>query len=179
MFAAGVHQKVQPVMLFLQILQLDDIRFAIGVTHIVDFKYLKVADHNPAGLLRLGQIAAVPPPLLKWGQHCPIRLALTLSQVNLESLLLNQHTGRGYVAVNIFGGSRAIIVHDLHPLFKFHDLRWLLHAIDILKHGKPKPLGILLLIAASLPVCRKLLCSTALLYTCHVLPPLGCSYGLV
>lgn len=92
--------------------------FVVGPVHIVYLKGLEIADHDPAGLLRLGQIPAVPPSLLERRQHGSVRLAFTLFEVDLHTLLLNQDASGREIAVNIFRGGRSIAVVNLYPFFK-------------------------------------------------------------
>ena len=89
MLAASVHHELQTVSLPLQVRQLEDFRFIIGAVHVVDAELLEVADHNPAGILIVGQIPGIPPGLLEGGQHGPVRLLVTLCQINIPSLLLD------------------------------------------------------------------------------------------
>ncbi len=160
MFLASVHQEVQPVKVLLQVGQQENLRFVIGAVHIVDFKGLEITDHNPAGLLRIRQETTIAPSLLERREHRPIRLTLTLLQVDLHSLLLDQRPGSGNISVNIFCGGRAVIVHDFYSFFKFDGFRGLFSTIDVLEKCNPKPLCLLLFIAPVLPVCHEFIGGT-------------------
>lgn len=135
MFLACIHQKIQAVVFFPQVREFEDFWLSIERVYIVDLKGLEIAGHDPAGLLRLGKIAAVPSPLQEGSQHRPIGLALSLLQVNLHSLLPDQGAGGWNVPVNIFRGGCAVIVYNLHPFFKFNYVRGVFCGVDILEQG--------------------------------------------
>ena len=103
MFAASVHKELQAVVLLLQVRQLEDFRLVIGTVHIVNLKFLEVADHNPAWNLVIRQIPGIAAGLLIRGQHTAVRLLVPFPQINVPAFLLNQDTGGFNIAVNEAG----------------------------------------------------------------------------
>ena len=168
----GMGQEMQAVELLFQVGEQEDLRRVVGAVHVVDAELPEVADHNPAGELLKGHVSGVPPRLLKGRQHGPVRLFLSLVQVNVRALLLNQDAGGGNVGVNKAG------MAEFHRQFKLDELRGILHAVDFLQQFHPEGLRLLLFVPASPPVFQKRLCACALFQVCHVVPSCECVYSI-
>ncbi len=69
-----VYQKFQPVVFFGQVGEQKAFRVVIGLLHIVNVEFFKIADDNPAGTLGIRQIGGVSLRLLKWRQQRPVGL---------------------------------------------------------------------------------------------------------
>ena len=118
-----------------------DLRLIVGTVHIVDFKGLKIADDDPAGVLVVGQITSVAAGLTKGGQHTAVRLLVALPQINILSLLLNQDAGVCNITVN-----EADVV-QLDGEFKGNIFFRLFNAVNLLQERQPECLRFLFFIA--------------------------------
>ena len=74
-----VDEKLQAVVVVAQIDERDVLRLAVGVFHIVDVDFGKVASHYPARALRVGQGGRVALRLLERGEHGAIALTYGLA----------------------------------------------------------------------------------------------------
>ena len=153
----AVHQKLQAVIIPFQILKINNLWLAKGLFHIINIKLRKVARHNPARTLRIGQLGRIALGLLEGGQQAAVRLLDRLVQIFIQALLLNQHVGAGDDAVNKAG----VVQHNL--VFKADKLRWVLHLQHLAQKLQPKGLAFTLFVALACPVLDKLLHSQALL----------------
>jgi len=162
----NIYQKLQAVVFFFQIAQLDDLQLTHGALHVVDVKLGKVAGHDSAGPLGVGQFGGIPLGLLERGEQRAVRLLDGLIQFFAQAPLFNEDMGRRDEAINKVG----MIQHDL--IFKRNELVRLGYTVDLLEPGQPKGLAVVLLIAFSSPVRVKLFCGGAALYICGGVPPI-------
>ena len=157
MVAGGVDDKLQPMIFFFQIRQIQDFRLVVGAVHIVDMEFPEIADDDPPGLLGLGHISAIPAGLLIGRQKGAVRLPVPFSKVNILSFLLDQHPRLRNVPINEFGGafSGFGVIH-LDTLLKADVLFRFLYAKNLLQKRQPKCLCLLLFVATPLPVLGEL-----------------------
>ena len=165
MVAGGVDDKLQTVIFFFQIHQLQNFRLIVGAVHIVDMEFSEIADDDPAGLFGLGKIAAIPPGLLIGRKQGAIGLPVTFPQVNIHPLLLDQHSRLRDVTVNEFCRTfSGFGIIDFDAPLEADGFFWFLYAKNFLQQCQPKSLCFLLLIAVFLPIqgklfgCRSLFC---------------------
>ena len=157
----SVHQELQAVVFLFQIAQLNDLWVACGPLHVVDVELGKVAGHDPAGPLGIGQFGGVAFGLLERGQQGTIRLLDGPVQIFPKTLLLNQNVSRRDKPINKAG----MVKHDL--IFKDDKLIRFFYTIDLLQQRKPEGLTVTFLVAFALPVGGKLFRGGAALCICH------------
>ena len=90
---AGIYQKLQAGIFFFQIGKKYNFWLVIGTVHVVDMELTEIADHNPAGILVVGQIPGIPAGLSIGRQNRTIRLLGPSLQIHISALLLNQNAG--------------------------------------------------------------------------------------
>lgn len=146
---ARVHKKIQAAVFLFQIRKQQHLRRVVGAIHIVNMEFLEIANDNPARVQIMRQIPGITPRLLIRRQHRAVGLPVSLVQVNILPLLLDQYAGRLNQTVNKAG------VVQLHAHLKINVLVRLGYAINLLQKRHPESLRFLLFVAASLPVGRK------------------------
>ena len=144
-------QEGQAVILLFQIGQQKLLGFAVGLLHVVDIEFGKVACNHPAGVLGNRQLGNVPLGLLKRREQRPVRLFDRLVQVLTQALLLDQNLGGGDISVNERG------VVQVYLVFKFDEGRHVLHAEHVCQQRQPELLALALFIALVLPLLGKFL----------------------
>ena len=156
-----IYQKLQPVVFLFQVSQVDFLRLAIGLFHIIHQEGGKVAGHNPARMLGQGQLRYIPFGLLKRRQQGTIRLPDRRTEVLVQALLLNQHTGGGDAAVN------ETCMIKAHLIFKEDELFRLRYTENTTQQRKPEFLALSLLVTFALPILGKFGGCGSLLYVSH------------
>ena len=62
---AHIHQEIQSMIFPRQILQLQNSRFSIGLSHIINIKLLKITGNTPARIFEIPQSRSIPLQLLE------------------------------------------------------------------------------------------------------------------
>ena len=70
---------------------MEGFRLVVGPVHVVDLKLLKVADHDPPGVLIMGKEPGIAAGLFVGTQEGPVRLLVAPVQVYAGAFLLNEH----------------------------------------------------------------------------------------
>jgi len=162
---AGVHQEVQAAVFLLQVLEIEDVGFRVGVVHVVNAEFLEIANDDPARVHAVGQQAAIAPRLLEGREHGAVGLTVGLGQGHVHALLLDQHGGIVDIGVDEDGGAGPVV---FHRKLKGDVGLWLLHAVDRLEQLTPEILGVLLLVPAVLPRRDKCFRCVALFHIRHL-----------
>ena len=148
---AGVHQELQAVVFLFQVLEVDDLRLAVGALHIIDVELGKVAGDHPPWMLGDRQLGDVPLGLLEGGQFGPIRLGDRLPQVFAQALLLDHDAGGRDGPVDETG------MVQVHLLLKGNKLARVLYPIYIMQQAEPEGLAVAFFISAVFPDLDKAL----------------------
>ena len=170
---AGVHQELQAIIFLFQVLEIDDLRFAVGALHVVDVELGKVAGDHPPRVLGNRQLCDVPLGLLERGQLGPVRLGDGLAQVLAQALLLDHDMGGGDGPVDEAG------VVEVHLLLKGDEILRMFHPIYIAQQREPEGLTVAFFISAVFPDLGKALRGGLLvdgLFVWHGPAPLWCFY---
>ena len=113
MNAAGIYQKGKTVILFFKVFQVDLFRLGVWFLKVVNQKFLKVANHNPARPQRVGHLIGIAFGLLVGCQHTAIALLVGFMKVDFRTFLLNKN----FCIRNISIDKRC--VREFHAFFKF------------------------------------------------------------
>ena len=68
-FVSGIDKELQPIVFFFQICKFDDFRLTARALHIVHIESTEITGHDPARVLRHGQLQNIPLSLFKRGQQ--------------------------------------------------------------------------------------------------------------
>ena len=158
---SGIDKELKPIVFFFKVFQFNNFWFSAWVVHIVHIECAEIAGHDPARVLRYGQLQNVPFGLFKRCQQRPVRLLDGLVQILAQPFLLNQNMGRGNHAINKAG------VVEVDLLLKLNELLRVFDSIHITKQRQPERLTFALFVALIFPVGGKVLCGLLLLRSGH------------
>ena len=90
MFALGVDQELQTIVLRSKVFQQYLLRFAVGLVHVVDQKRLEVTRHHPFGVLTLTHVHDIKFRLQE-RSYVAIATLHWFAQVDIDGLLLDEY----------------------------------------------------------------------------------------
>ena len=97
-------------------------------------------------MLVVGHLIGVTLGLLEWRKACAVRLRVSLCEVYVDGLLLNEDVRGGDVSVDKTG------VGELDTLLELYGVGGLWRSEDVAEQGDPIALRLLFLVAAVFPL---------------------------
>ena len=143
---AHLHEESEAVVLLVEMLEENDLWFAIGLLHVIDIPRTEIADHNPARALGVWQFGSIAFGLLERREQRAIGLRDRLAEVDMAAFLLDEHLGRRDIAVDKAG------VAEFDLPFEGNEVAYVLDAKDIREQVEPELLAFAFLVAAVGPV---------------------------